>query len=144
MDRPPMIAANEILSGGRRIVLMSNGERFRRQRKTVHTHLQPKAVETYKDMLFEQAKILILDLLDDPKNHQKVAHRYVYILYVACIANLVCIASGFPHQSSCALPMADQAPSPSMTQRSLGYSKSWSILMKRRDPVLTSSTVFLG
>ena len=85
-----MIAANEILSGGRRIVLMSNGERFRRQRKTVHTHLQPKAVETYKDTLFECARILILDLLDDSKNHQKLVHRYVSIYSLVFVLRIWC------------------------------------------------------
>jgi len=75
-DRPSMIAANEFLSGGKRITLTGSGERFRRLRKAIHTHLQPKAVETYKDILLEQAKTLVFDLLDDDKNHQNLIHRY--------------------------------------------------------------------
>lgn len=78
-DRPPNIAASEILSGNKRMLLTGAGERLRRFRKTVHTHLQPKAVVLYKDVQFEQAKAFILGLLDDPKNHQRLAHRYVPI-----------------------------------------------------------------
>ncbi|KAI9573125.1 cytochrome P450, partial [Boletus coccyginus] len=75
-DRPPMIAADELLSGGNRITLIGSGERFRRFRKAIHTHLQVKAVEMYKDTQFEHAMALILDILDDPKNHQRHAYRY--------------------------------------------------------------------
>ena len=76
-DRPPMIAANELFSGCKRITLIHSGERFRLLRKVIHAHFQPKAVVMYGDIQLEQAKTLILDLLDDPKNHQKLAHRYV-------------------------------------------------------------------
>jgi cytochrome P450 len=76
MDRPRSIAAGEILSRGMRILLAS-GDRFRRLRKAVHTHLQPKAVLAYRDMQCDNAKVFILDILDDPKNHQEHASRYV-------------------------------------------------------------------
>ncbi|KAF8129486.1 cytochrome P450 [Boletus edulis] len=75
-DRPPMIAADELLSGCKRITLVGSGDRFRRLRKAVHTHFQAKAVDTYKDIQFEQARALILDILNDPNSHQKHAHRY--------------------------------------------------------------------
>ena len=78
-DRPSMVAANELLSGGKRITLVGRGERFRRLRKAIHTHFQAKAIETYKDAQLEQARTLILDILDDPKDHQKHTHRYVYV-----------------------------------------------------------------
>ena len=68
-DRPPMIATNEFLSGGKQIALIGSGERFRRLGKDIHTHFQANAVEMYKDIQFEQAKIPVLDLLNDPKNH---------------------------------------------------------------------------
>ncbi|KAF8553251.1 cytochrome P450 [Imleria badia] len=75
-DRPPMIAVNELLSGCKRITLIGSGERFHQLRKAIHTHFQAKAVETYKDTQFEQARTFILDILDDPKDHQKHTHRY--------------------------------------------------------------------
>ena len=79
-DRPPMIAANEFLSGGKRITLIGSGERFRRLRKAIHAHFQAKAVEMHKDILLEQAKTFILDLLDDSKNHRKIVDRCVQLL----------------------------------------------------------------
>ena len=78
-DRPPMIAADELLSGGKRVTLIGSGERFRRLRKAIHAHFQVKALEIYKNTQFDQARTIILDILDDPKNHQKHAHRYVSV-----------------------------------------------------------------
>jgi cytochrome P450 len=75
-DRPPMIAANELLSGGKRITLVGSGERFRRLRKAIHTHFQAKAVERYKGIQFEEVRKLILDILDDPKDLKKHVHRF--------------------------------------------------------------------
>ncbi|KAG2340515.1 cytochrome P450 [Suillus weaverae] len=76
VDRPPSLTAGEMLTNGMHIAMMPSGERFRRLRKAVHTHLQPKAVEAYKDMQHENARRFILDILDDPNNHQKHAGRY--------------------------------------------------------------------
>jgi hypothetical protein len=50
---------------------------FWRLCKAVHTHLQPKAAEAYKDMQYDNARKFVLDILNDPKNHQKHAARYV-------------------------------------------------------------------
>lgn len=77
VDRPPSIAAGEMLSNGMRIVMARSGERFRRLRKAVHTHLQPKAAEAYKDMQHDNARKFVLDILNNPKDHQKHAARYV-------------------------------------------------------------------
>ncbi|KAG2360523.1 cytochrome P450 [Suillus spraguei] len=76
VDRPRSIAASEMLSNGMRITMARSGERYRRLRKAVHPHLQPKAAEAYKDMQRENAMNLILDVLDDPTNHQVHAQRY--------------------------------------------------------------------
>ncbi|KIK35825.1 hypothetical protein CY34DRAFT_811854 [Suillus luteus UH-Slu-Lm8-n1] len=76
VDRPPSIAAGEMLSNGMRIVMARSGERFRRLRKAVHTHLQPKAAEAYKDMQHDNARKFVLDILNNPKDHQKHAARY--------------------------------------------------------------------
>ena len=118
-DRPPMIAAGEILSGSKRMVLTSSGDRLRRFKKVIHTHLQPIAVESYKEIQFEHATALILGLLDDPKNHQKLAHRYVSIHCIVFVMVSRYIVSGMLHQSSCASRMAGQAPHLSTIQRSL-------------------------
>ncbi|KAG2121266.1 cytochrome P450 [Suillus clintonianus] len=76
VDRPRSIAAGEMLSRGMRILMARSGDRFRRLRKAMHTHLQPKAVEAYQAMQRENAMSFILNMLDDPKNHQKHAQRY--------------------------------------------------------------------
>jgi hypothetical protein len=77
VDRPPSIAAGEMLPDGMCIVSARSRERFRHLRKAVHTHLQPKAAEAYKDMQHDNARKFILDILNDPKNHQKHTARYV-------------------------------------------------------------------
>jgi cytochrome P450 len=79
VDRPRSIAAGEMLSKGMRILMARSGDRFRRLRKAVHIHLQPKVAEAYQDMQRENAMIFILDMLNDPKNHQQHAQRYVIL-----------------------------------------------------------------
>ncbi|KAG2128435.1 hypothetical protein BD769DRAFT_1457335 [Suillus cothurnatus] len=69
VDRPPSIAAGEMFSNEMHIVLARSGE-------PVHTHLQPKAAEAYKDMQYDNARKFVLNILNDPKNHQKHAARY--------------------------------------------------------------------
>lgn len=74
-DRPRSIPAGEILSKNLRFVLQRSGERLRRYRKAAHTHLQPRAVRAYQDMQLENAKNLIMDILNDGKNHQAHVRR---------------------------------------------------------------------
>ena len=71
VDRPRAVAASEIVSKGMRFVLLRSGERLRRFRKAAHTHLQPKAARSYECVQLEIAKDVIMDILNDPKDHQK-------------------------------------------------------------------------
>ncbi|OJA12084.1 hypothetical protein AZE42_02186 [Rhizopogon vesiculosus] len=80
-DRPRMIAAGEMLSGGLLLGLIPVGDRFRRMRRVLHTHLQPKAAETYQPMQMSQAKKTVLDILDDPYDF----HNHV----ITCAATTV-------------------------------------------------------
>ncbi|KAG1855978.1 cytochrome P450 [Suillus subluteus] len=75
-DRPRSIAVQETLSDGMRIILEGSGEKLRRLRRVLHAGLQPKVAETYEPMQTRNAKNLILDILNDPKNHQGHAMRY--------------------------------------------------------------------
>ncbi|KAG6334916.1 hypothetical protein ID866_4177 [Astraeus odoratus] len=75
-DRPHSIAARELLSKGLRMVLEHNNERFRRLRKAMSIHLQPKSLSKFKAMQRQDARNFILDILNDPKNHQTHALRY--------------------------------------------------------------------
>ena len=74
-DRPRSIAAGEILSREMRFLLLRSGEKFRQFRKVVHTHLQPKAARAYQDMQLENAMNVIMDILNDPKNHRLHVQR---------------------------------------------------------------------
>ncbi|KAG1849245.1 cytochrome P450 [Suillus subluteus] len=76
-DRPRSIAVQETLSGGMRMLLEGSGERLRRLRSRVlHAGLQPRVAETYEPIQTRNSKILVLDILNDPKNHQRHAMCY--------------------------------------------------------------------
>ncbi|KAG2137952.1 cytochrome P450 [Suillus clintonianus] len=75
-DRPRMIAAGEILSGGQAIGFMHAGDRFRRMRRALHSHLQPKVAEAYQPLQMSHARNTVLDILDDPYNFQNHATTY--------------------------------------------------------------------
>lgn len=98
VDRPRSIAAGEMLSNGMSLTMAGAGERFRRLRKAIHPHLQPKAAEAYQDMLRENAMNFILDVLNDPTNHEKHAQRYV-ITKPFCEPFIDMTPQGLHHQS---------------------------------------------
>ncbi|KAG1810570.1 cytochrome P450 [Suillus subaureus] len=75
-DRPRSIAVQETLSDGMRMVLERSGEKLRRVRRVLHAGLQPKVAATYEPIQTRHARNLILDILNDPKNHQSHAMRY--------------------------------------------------------------------
>ncbi|KAG0696211.1 cytochrome P450 [Suillus ampliporus] len=69
-DRPRMIAAGEIFRGGLSLGFQPFGDRMRRLRKAIHTHLQPKAAGAYEPLQISHAKSTVLHILDDPYNFQ--------------------------------------------------------------------------
>ncbi|KAG1807776.1 cytochrome P450 [Suillus subaureus] len=69
-DRPRMIVAGEIVSGGMSIALAPFGDRFRRMRSALHSHLQPKAAEAYQPLQMSHVKNIVLGVLDNPQNLQ--------------------------------------------------------------------------
>ncbi|KAG1855085.1 cytochrome P450 [Suillus tomentosus] len=75
-DRPRFVAAGEILSRGLSLGFCRVGDRLRRLRRVLHTHLQPKSAETYEPLQMSQARTLILNILDDPSNFQNHATTY--------------------------------------------------------------------
>ncbi|KAG1726932.1 cytochrome P450 [Suillus lakei] len=85
-DCPRMIAAGEILSGGRAIGFMHTGDRFRRVRGALHSHLQPKVAEVYQPLQMSHARNTVLDILDDPYNFQNHATTYA----AASIMKITC------------------------------------------------------
>ncbi|KAG1895267.1 cytochrome P450 [Suillus fuscotomentosus] len=64
-DHPHSISVQETLSGGLRMHLEDSNERWRRMRRPM-----------YEPMQTRHAKNLVLDILNDPKNHQRHAMRY--------------------------------------------------------------------
>ncbi|RXW20920.1 hypothetical protein EST38_g4940 [Candolleomyces aberdarensis] len=76
VDRPVSISAGETLSGGMRVLLTPAGERFKKQRRALHAHLQPKVISTYSPVLMKHARQHMFDLVEDPAGHQNHAKRY--------------------------------------------------------------------
>ncbi|KAF8186770.1 cytochrome P450 [Pholiota molesta] len=76
VDRPQNIAAGETLSGGMRMLLTPAGDRFKKMRRAMHAHLQPKLISTYSPTLMKNARRHILDIIETPERHQDHAKRY--------------------------------------------------------------------
>ncbi|KAG2362573.1 cytochrome P450 [Suillus spraguei] len=74
-DRPRLIAG-EILTRGMSLSLTYAGDRFRRMRRSLHAHLQPKSAEAYQPLQMSRAKTVILNILDDPHNFQNHVTTY--------------------------------------------------------------------
>ncbi|KAG2342598.1 cytochrome P450 [Suillus weaverae] len=74
-DRPRSIAVQETLSDGLRIVVEGSGEGLRQLHRVLHAGLQSKVMETYEPIQTRNVKNLVLDILNDPKNHQGHAMR---------------------------------------------------------------------
>ncbi|KAG0695609.1 cytochrome P450 [Suillus ampliporus] len=68
-DRPRMVAG-EIFTNGMNITFVPFGERFRRLRRALHTHLQPKAAESYQPLQISLARDIVFNILEDPSNFQ--------------------------------------------------------------------------
>ncbi|KAK0478983.1 hypothetical protein IW261DRAFT_1608381 [Armillaria novae-zelandiae] len=76
-DRPRSIAAGETLSGGMRVLLTSAGERFKKMRRALHSHLQSKSIACYSPILITTARQNMPDIVQDPERHQDHAKRHV-------------------------------------------------------------------
>ncbi|KAF9058911.1 cytochrome P450 [Rhodocollybia butyracea] len=68
-DRPSFIAAGETLSGGMRILLVGTqaggGTKFKKLRKTIQSHLQPKTTSLYHPVLRQMSRQHLLDIIDE-------------------------------------------------------------------------------
>ncbi|KAG1748411.1 cytochrome P450 [Suillus paluster] len=65
-DRPRLVAAGDILTGGMSIILTHVGNRLRRMRRVLHSHLQPRAAAEYQPLQMLHAKSTVLNILKDP------------------------------------------------------------------------------
>ncbi|KAI0345185.1 cytochrome P450, partial [Trametopsis cervina] len=75
-DRPRMVAAGDIVSGGMRLLMTPNGERLRRLRRALHSQLQPSAVTQWLPLQIKNAKALVLDIHQEPDRHIEHARRF--------------------------------------------------------------------
>ncbi|KAI0693913.1 cytochrome P450 [Cytidiella melzeri] len=76
VDRPRLIAAGDIVSGGMRTLLTPAGERLKRLRRALHSQLQPSAVSQWLPLQTKNAKALVLDILHEPDKHIDHARRF--------------------------------------------------------------------
>ncbi|KAG1875751.1 cytochrome P450 [Suillus subluteus] len=88
-DRPRMVAAGEMLNGGMSIALIPVGDRFRRMRRALHSHLQPKAAEAYQPLQMSHAKNIVLGVLENPEDitHHAITYAATTIMKVAYAKN---------------------------------------------------------
>ncbi|PBK64299.1 cytochrome P450 [Armillaria solidipes] len=84
-DRPRWTAASEIVSGGMRSLLLQSGERLRKFRKALHTHLQAKAAKDYEPLQMHYAANLVRNIAGNPAKHMDYAKEYAasFILSLA-------------------------------------------------------------
>lgn len=94
-DRPTSIAAGETLSGGMRILLIRSGENFKKLRKALQSHLQPKSVASYHPVLTQTARQHMFDIINEhnttssgsksfvSSRHQDHARRYAAAVVMA-------------------------------------------------------------
>ncbi|KIP04789.1 hypothetical protein PHLGIDRAFT_31183 [Phlebiopsis gigantea 11061_1 CR5-6] len=75
-DRPLSIAAGEIMSGGKRTLLVGAGERLKKLRKALHSRLQPTVAVQYRPTQYKHAVNYLLDVISDPEHHVEHARRY--------------------------------------------------------------------
>ncbi|KAG0705212.1 cytochrome P450 [Suillus ampliporus] len=112
-DRPRM-SAGQMLTGGLTIAFVRVGDRFRRMRRALHTHLQPKAAEAYQPSQMSFAKNTVLNILNDPHNFQNHAISYAVttIMTVAYGKTTSTSATDPDVRASCALVLTWWTPSP--------------------------------
>ncbi|KIM47190.1 hypothetical protein M413DRAFT_440696 [Hebeloma cylindrosporum] len=76
VDRPHNISAGDTLSGGMRVLLTPAGDRFKKMRRALHSHLQPKSIANYSPTIMRNARQHIFDIIEHPEKHQDHAKRY--------------------------------------------------------------------
>lgn len=75
-DRPRWSAASEMVSGGMRLLLLQSGERLRKFRKVLHTHLQAKTAKDYEPLQMYYASSLVRNIAGNPAKHMDYAKEY--------------------------------------------------------------------
>ncbi|KAJ3812998.1 cytochrome P450 [Lentinula aff. lateritia] len=94
-DRPNSVAAGDTLSGGMRILLIKSGDKFKKLRKALQSHLQPKSIASYHPVLTQSARQHMFDIIEEynttskgissfvSTRHQDHARRYAAAVVMA-------------------------------------------------------------
>ncbi|KAK0209427.1 cytochrome P450 [Armillaria fumosa] len=82
-DRPRWTAASNMVSGGMRLLLLQSGERLRKFRKALHTHLQAKATKDYEPLQMHYAASLVRNIAGNPAKHMDYAKEYAESLILS-------------------------------------------------------------
>ncbi|KAF8153046.1 cytochrome P450 [Crassisporium funariophilum] len=75
-SRPRFIVAGEILSDNKRGVMLPNNETWRRWRKVLHTGFHLRQSENYKDIQSLESKVVLKQILDEPKDYERHLQRF--------------------------------------------------------------------
>ena len=63
-----VVVPTELISNNKRTVLMYYGDKWRKLRRFLHSVLFDKAAQQYEPVQEREAKALLLNLLEDPKD----------------------------------------------------------------------------
>mgnify|MGYP001083384841 CR=1 FL=1 len=75
-SRPRFIMGSELLSGGLRGLMAPYSPFWRRWRKLLHSGFMQRQSEMYRPIQSLESKVLMQDLLHDPKNFREHLERY--------------------------------------------------------------------
>ncbi|KAK0484227.1 cytochrome P450 [Armillaria luteobubalina] len=84
-DRPKWSATSKMVSGGMRLLLLQSGERLRKFRRALHTHLQARAAKDYEPLQMHYASSLVRNITGNPAKHMDYTKEYAasFILSLA-------------------------------------------------------------
>ncbi len=75
-SRPRFIMGGELLSNGMRGLMAPYSAFWRRWRKLLHSGFMQRQSETYRPIQSLESKVLMHELLEDPKNYRRHLERY--------------------------------------------------------------------
>ncbi|KAF4613090.1 hypothetical protein D9613_011043 [Agrocybe pediades] len=82
-SRPRFVVAGEILSENRRGLMLPNNDAWRRWRKVLHSGFHSRQTETYNDIQSLEAKVVMKQILDEPKDFERHIQRFAASLAVS-------------------------------------------------------------
>ncbi|KAG6901347.1 hypothetical protein C0995_013206, partial [Termitomyces sp. Mi166 len=75
-SRPRSIFMGELVSGGKRGLLRTNDDKWRRWRKLLHTCFHYRTAQTYQDLQSMESKISLCEILERPQDYVRHLQRF--------------------------------------------------------------------